>query len=704
MKKIFRIKSRFNSEELMYLMKPRFMIISILFLGVFVNLSHGQTTVIKSHEIGMLWESMFASGSIPEYAPLADQMTYPGGDFRLMSRKNLSGLGIWIGTSDWTDSIGTFHTRHVSQGGFENNEARDFISTISNKKKVRNRLSNVTVNGNVEERFLDTRSSSTKSSTIPADERIETKYATNVGVNVTMLSYAQANQNHNSYIIREYTFKNDGNINSGSSIELPGQNLTDVYFGFQYHLIPGGDRGHELVRQNDDWSVYYGGQPGDTLRGLFYLFDGKADDNHYVGDDTGDPDKSTGEFLSPQYPGFGVLHVDTSPSNENDDRSQPRYVNIKPRRLFKSYTLGSSEIDMYAELIDSLSFSKGTVEWPYNPYDAQVIEPIGLLSFGPYDINFGESITIVLYEAVGSISQKLAIDAGRDWINGTLEYDGKTGDEAKNALVGTGLDSLLMHAKNAEDAWRIGMENLPTPPPAPDNVIIDSGPGKIEISWESVADKLDWQTKELDFAGYRIYRAEGSYTNFYNLIADIEEDSTSFTDRNVERGKKYYYSITAYDDGSQNTTGVNPGESLESSPYSNRNFVIGASPFLGASSSLDQVYVVPNPYHVQGLAYGGTVIEDYNDVPRLEDKLMFVGLPAQATIRVFTMSGDLVTTIPHPNPDNPNSVAESADEEWYLISDSWQNIKSGVYIYYVEGWDLDGNPLGSTMGKFVIIR
>ncbi len=83
---------------------------------------------------------------------------------------------------------------------------------------------------------------------------------------------------------------------------------------------------------------------------------------------------------------------------------------------------------------------------------------------------------------------------------------------------------------------------------------------------------------------------------------------------------------------------------------------------------------------------------------------MFVGLPAKATIRVFTMSGDLVTTIPHPNPDNPNSVAESADEEWYQISDSWQNIKSGVYIYYVEGWDLDGNPLGSTMGKFVIIR
>ena len=145
-------------------------------------------------------------------------------------------------------------------------------------------------------------------------------------------------------------------------------------------------------------------------------------------------------------------------------------------------------------------------------------------------------------------------------------------------------------------------------------------------------------------------------------------------------------------------------KSLESSPYYNRNFVTGGSPFLGAHNNLDQIYVVPNPYHVQGLAYGGTVIEDYNDVPRLEDKLMFVGLPAKATIRVFTMAGDLVTTIPHPNPDNPNSVPESADEEWYQITDNWQNIKSGVYIFYVEGYDLNGVALGSTMGKFVIIR
>jgi hypothetical protein len=261
-----------------------------------------------------------------------------------------------------------------------------------------------------------------------------------------------------------------------------------------------------------------------------------------------------------------------------------------------------------------------------------------------------------------------------------------------------------MNASHAEFAWRIGLENLPTPPPTPDDFTINSGPGKIELEWSSVADKRDWLTGELDFAGYRIYRAEGIYTNVYSQIAELPGDITTYTDRQVERGKKYYYAVTAYDDGTQNTTGLYPGQPLESSPYYNRNFVVGAVPFKASSPHLDSVFVVPNPYHIQGLAYGGTVKYTYSSVPRIEDKLSFVGLPAIATIRIFTVHGDLVATIPHPNPENPNSIPESADEEWYQITDSWQTIKSGVYIYHVEGWALDGTPLGSTTGKFVIIR
>ena len=106
MKKNKNLKNRFNSEELMKLKKPSVIIFIALFLGLFISVNSAQTTETKSHEIGILWETMFASGSIPNYAPLQNQMTYPGGDFRTMTRKNLSGLGIWIGMTEWTDSAG----------------------------------------------------------------------------------------------------------------------------------------------------------------------------------------------------------------------------------------------------------------------------------------------------------------------------------------------------------------------------------------------------------------------------------------------------------------------------------------------------------------------------------------------------------------------------------------------------------------------
>jgi hypothetical protein len=668
---------------------------------------------IKSHEIGHLWETMFATGSLPEYAPLQDQMSYPGGDFRLMTYKNLRGMGLWIGVENWTDKFGTSYPAFVSQGGFENSEASDFtfpiISSgkVSNKKKVWNRLPIVTVNGTQESRFLDTRDASTKSSTLRADEEIETKWATNVGVQVRMKSWALANQNHNSYIVREYTLTNDGNADSDAGTkELEGQDLTGVYFGFQYYLLPGGDRGHEQIRQNDDWAVYYGSQPGDSLRGLFYVFDGDSDDNHRAGDDVGDPDPFTGEFMSPQYPGFGVLHADYAYNDETDDPAQPLTVDIKPRRNFKSITKGDGHNSLYGELI-SATQSSGTLGLANNAYDATIQEPVALLSFGPYDIPAGEDVTIVLYEVVGSVPKKTAIQAGKAWKEGTLEFNGLTGDAAKNALLQTGRDSLLTYAKRAEFAWSLerGLKDLPTPPPSP-SLTITSGPGKVDLEWESVADVKDKQSGETgDFAGYRVYRAVGSYLNVYEKIFEVLGDTTTFTDRGVERGRPYYYYVTAFDDGTFNTTGVKPGQSLESSPYYNRNFDKGGVvPFIGASGHMDSIYVVPNPYHLQALAYGGTIQDDYSDVPRPEDKLAFVGLPAHAKIYIFTMSGDLVAELEHPNPEDPNSVAESADEAWYQISSSWQTIKSGVYLYYVEGWDLDMNPLGTATGKFVVIR
>ena len=112
-------------------------------------------------------------------------------------------------------------------------------------------------------------------------------------------------------------------------------------------------------------------------------------------------------------------------------------MDIKPLINSKSYDKGNSELDLYSELNSGVQ-SKGTVDLAEQPYDASVRVPIGLLSFGPYEIPFGESINIVLYEAVGSISQRLALTAGKEWMNGELSFNGLSGDAAKNALFATG--------------------------------------------------------------------------------------------------------------------------------------------------------------------------------------------------------------------------------------------------------------------------
>jgi len=689
---------------------------ALLALILFFSSAFGQ---LKHHHIGRLWQTMFPVGSIPSYSPLITTMCFPGGDFNFGTRKNMEDTGLWIGVKGWTNKFGQFKEFYVCEGGYKNAEAAEFLEPISNKKYVRQRLPLVIVNDISEERHLDNRQSSTRKASLDSDEQIITKWATNVGIEVTRTSYAFANPQHDSYLIQEFVFTNTGNVDASSAIELMGQNLTGVYFGFWRVLVPSRDRGHEQMGgEYDDWCHYYGNQPGDTLRGFWYAYDG--DNQRKTFDDTGDPSEITGEFLSPQYPAFGVLHADRSSSEKNDDSSQPVTVNFWPNAQVHSYTKGDPDQTLYFDL-SSGTQSRGSDTGEYAaPWDPQIQFPQLLIAFGPYDLPFGADVRIVIFEAVGAIDRHLAIEYGRQYELGTLEWNGLTGDAAKNAILATGKDSLFQIVRHAEWAWKNGLAAVPDGPEAP-NLNLTSGPGKIELVWyygtygthEVTPPNPDVDTGVQDFAGYRLYRAEDSFTNIYTKIWECGGTtgipiSNQYVDRTVERGKSYFYYVVAYDDGTQNFCELSLGKSVESSHFANRNFQYGAVPFEGARSKLDSVYVVPNPFHFQGLEYGGSLQYGYVYDPttgaRLEDKLTFVGLPAKAIIRIFTAHGELVKTLEHPNPDNPQSIPESADETWFQISESWQTIKSGIYFYHVQGWDLEGKFIGTTSGKFVVIR
>jgi len=687
----------------------------IAILCLLISTSYSQ---LKSHQIGRLWVTMFPVGSLPDYLPLQNQMNYPGGDFFLHTGKNMDRKGLWIGVSNWTNKFHQFKSFYVSEGGYKNYEAPDVLQPISNKKYVRQRLPLVNVNGEQEQRILDTRTSSSRKSSLEADEKIITKWTTDVGIEVTRTSYAFANPRHDSYIIEEHVFKNTGNVDKIHTVELKGQNLENVYFGFWRTFIPSKDIGHEQNGgEMDDWCHYYGNQPGDSLRGFWYVYDGDGQRKPF--DDIGDPSEVTGELLSPQYPAFGVLHADMDYANEEDNPNQPVTVNYWPDRLVHSHTKGDPDQTLYFDLNSGVQSQGSDVEGYADPWDPEIQRPQMLIAFGPYNIPFGEDVRIVIYEAVGSIDRKAAIDYGRRWKNGEIS------DQEKDDYIATGRDSLHQIVRRAEWTWANGIAAVPDGPEAP-NLRLDAGPGKIDLEWyygtydpighthDVTPPNPDVDTGIYDFAGYRVYRAEETYTNVYKKIFECGGNSgvpitNTYTDRDVKRGENYFYYVVAFDDGTQNFSDLSFGKPVESSSFSNRNYMFAAVPFEGARKKLDIIYVVPNPFHAQGLVYGGTIKEDYiiYDIDigaRIEDKITFVGLPAKAHITIFTAHGDIVAKLEHPNPYNPRSVPESADEMWFQISDSRQTIKSGVYFYYVEGWDLNNNFLGTATGKFVVIR
>ncbi len=108
-----------------------------------------------------------------------------------------------------------------------------------------------------------------------------------------------------------------------------------------------------------------------------------------------------------------------------------------------------------------------------------------------------------------------------------------------------------------------------------------------------------------------------------------------------------------------------------------------------AKSELSNVAVVPNPY---------VAASEFEIKPNLQsgrgDRLIyFIHLPAKCTIRIYTLSGELVKTLYH------DSLFEDGSESWNLLSRDQMEIAYGIYIFHV-----DAPGVGEHIGKFAIIK
>ena len=297
------------------------------------------------------------------------------------------------------------------------------------------------------------------------------------------------------------------------------------------------------------------------------------------------------------------------------------------------------------------------------------------------------------------------------------------------AFIG-GMDeaSLIENAEWAHKAF----ENdyvLPSPPPPP-RFKVQPARNRITMFWDSSPDTArDPFYKIPDFEGYRIYltRKEGALSDDFELVREVDvidslgydtgfesvldprtwvvdDTTTLYTDyscdiTNLKDGFKYWIAITSFDKGM-------PEEGVESMESGVRATQVLAIPGTAPDEPDRTVCVFPNPYRGEAVWDGDRDKEKY---------IWFANLPERATVRIYTLAGDLVKTIEF-NADTYSAhdvegLGTKKERDgyvampggmcaWDLISEEEQAVATGLYIFSVE----DGKTGKNQIGKFMIIR
>lgn len=643
--------------------------------------------------------------------------------------------GLRFGAKDWSDEAGNLLPVKLagSPYGTSDETANTFAvpdeNGITIHRYFRNPPPKVILGGfELQEPFPLDAGDEVAPEKIPgtADVMVQSRIRNWMGLEIDMKVLAWSQKNHDDYVIWDLTITNTGNIDPDDEIELPDQTITDLYIMRQYEFFPND--------QTREWGSWYGARPDDSLR-ITYSYPYRQKGQTY--DEFGRTLSSTGQIQGPVWGGEAILFVESEPGSGTDDPAQPQMHAIAgPDDLAFKHESGTKGPSDWALVYDVMQHGYSPVRpTPYmqntypnthhdlepdmrpvqylNDFDWWFWHAVTMCSMGPFTLEFNESMRIVYALVGGSISPEKSWEIGKAWLNETCEWPegdpaddladyypawerypdlaSTTNDQAKDRWICSGKDSLFTNASAAQWAFRNDY-NIPLAPPAP----------SLEVTPMPDAIRLDWFFEDgtavpSDLAGFRVYRAVGG--SDYDEVGDVvtgkftkvfETDKNTFTweDNTADRGKAYYYYVTAYDDGSQNAPDFHDRvESLESGQYLNRT-TQGAHLTRFPGQSLDEVVVVPNPFNIRATEL---------QWPGEPDKIMFMNLPPECTIKIYTESGDLIKTLDHND--------GSGDEPWGVLSQEFsttetgQVVVSGIYIAHIETPDGNARNL-----KFLVVR
>jgi hypothetical protein len=108
-----------------------------------------------------------------------------------------------------------------------------------------------------------------------------------------------------------------------------------------------------------------------------------------------------------------------------------------------------------------------------------------------------------------------------------------------------------------------------------------------------------------------------------------------------------------------------------------------------AKNSLNEIGVVPNPY----LGAASWERRNLNSTGRGERKIDFINLPAECTVRIFTITGSLIKTL------IKTFATADGTLSWNLVTEDGMDAAYGVYVYHI-----DAPGVGEHIGKFAIIK
>ena len=293
---------------------------------------------------------------------------------------------------------------------------------------------------------------------------------------------------------------------------------------------------------------------------------------------------------------------------------------------------------------------------------------------------------------------------------------------------GAEINDIQDHARTAQRAYNRGYI-VPVPPPSPRFKVI-ARDHALDFYWDDSPESFLDPTSPnpRDFEGYRVYIGEQRLG--LNRVAQFDlatppNDTTGFntglggirlatpvtiegvtyqykyTVNNLRDGFKYYGAVTAYDLGNAEI------ESLESGVNQNKTLSIPA-PAPGEKSN-DDITVFPNPYRVEARWDAGQNVRDHY--------LWFANLPARCSIKIYTVSGDLVFETefdganyhgegargiydPRRELDVDPPTLSGATYGWNMVTREGQAAATGLYMFSVE----DKSSGKRHIGKFLLVK